>query len=61
MAHTYEDKYANAEYAKELSKNKKLFIHHDIRPYEELDIVRNLDYEIVKAIPWIVKMTCTGE
>lgn len=52
-----EDKYAHAEYAKELSKNKKLFIHHDIRPYEELDLVKNLDYEIVKAIPWIVKMT----
>lgn len=57
MAHTYEDKYVNAEFTKELSKNKKLFIHHDIRPYEELDIVRNLDYEIVKAIPWIVQMT----
>lgn len=57
MSHSYEDKYAHPEYAKELGKNKNLFIHHDIKPYEDLDIVRNLDYEIVKLIPWIVKMT----
>jgi len=52
-----EDKYESAEFAKPLSKNKKLFIHHDIRPFEELDIVKELDYEIVKYIPWILKMT----
>lgn len=52
-----EDKYESAEFAKPLSKNKKHFIHHDIRPFDELDIVRELDYEIVKYIPWILKMT----
>lgn len=52
-----EDKYENDEFAKQLSKNKKLFIHHDIRPFVELDIVRELDYEIVKYIPWMLKMT----
>lgn len=57
MPHPEEDKYAHPEFAKELGKNKKLFIHHDIKPYEDLDIVRNLDYEIVKVIPWIVEMT----
>lgn len=57
MSHASEDKYAHPEFAKELSANKNLFIHHDIKPYEDLDIVRNLDYEIVKLIPWIVSMT----
>lgn len=57
MAHPCEDKYENAEFAKQLGKNKNLFIHHDIRPYDDLDIVKNLDYEIVKLIPWIVAMT----
>ena len=51
-----EDKYEHPE-AKMLAKNKKLFIHHDIRPFDELDIVRELDYEIVKYIPWMLRMT----
>lgn len=57
MSHPSEDKYMNTQYSKELSKNKNLFIHHDIKPYEDLDIVKNMDYEIVKLTPWIVKMT----
>lgn len=52
-----EDKYENDDYAGLLSKNKKLFIHHDIRPYEDLDIIRNLDVEISRYIPWFIKMT----
>ncbi|MBO7571246.1 MAG: hypothetical protein J6T48_03740 [Bacteroidales bacterium] len=52
-----EDKYVCEEYADKLGRNKKLFIHHDIRPFDDLDDVRNLDYEIVKYIPWILKMT----
>lgn len=51
-----EDKYACREYCGDLQKNKKIFIHHDIRPYKDLDEVWKLDYEIVKYMPWILKM-----
>ncbi len=40
-----------------LKKNKKLFIHHDIRPFEKLDDVKELDYEIARYMPWILEMT----
>ena len=52
-----EDKYNHREYSNELSKNKKLFIHHDIRPYDELDGIQELDKEFSRYIPWIMKMT----
>lgn len=52
-----EDKYEHPGSAKQLKKNKLIFIHHDIRPFEDLDTVRQLDYEIAKYIPWILKMT----
>lgn len=52
-----EDKYEHKEYAKNLKKNKEHFIHHDIRPFEELDEVRMMDYELTRYIPWILKMT----
>lgn len=52
-----EDKYEHQEATKQLSSNKKLFIHHDIRPFNELDVVKKLDSEIVKYIPWMLKMT----
>ena len=52
-----EDKYEHQNFAKALKGNKKLFIHHDIRPFHDLDGVWKLDYEIVKYIPWILKMT----
>lgn len=52
-----EDKYIYPEYADKLKNNKKLFIHHDIRPFEELDSIRCLDYEYSRYIPWIIKMT----
>ena len=50
-----EDKYLHPDHAKQLARNKKLFIHHDLRPYDELDIVSRLDEEIVNHIPWIVR------
>lgn len=56
-AHDKEDKYTHQEYAGDLSKNKKLFIHHDIRPFEELDIIDELDREFSRYIPWIMRMT----
>lgn len=56
-SHGSEDKYEHAAYAKDLKKNKNLFIHHDIRPFEELDDVRLMDHELTKYIPWILKMT----
>ena len=53
-----EDKYEQQVFTKEAIKgNKKLFIHHDIRPFEELDDVRMMDYELTRYIPWILKMT----
>lgn len=56
-AHGKEDKYAHWEYADDLSKNKKLFIHHDIRPFEDLDKIDELDREFIRYIPWIMRMT----
>ena len=53
-----EDKYLHPEFADELKKNKSFFIHHDIRPYDELpEATKQLDMEIVRFIPWILKMT----
>jgi len=53
-----EDLYQHPEFAKELKKNKDLYIHHDIRPYDELpESTKLLDMEIVRFIPWILKMT----
>ena len=49
-----EDKYIQG---KEFAQNKKLFIHHDLRPFKELDEVWKLDKEISSHIPWIVSMT----
>ena len=57
-ARSYEDKYEQKLLEKEHIKgNKKLFIHHDIRPFSDLDDVKQLDFEIAKYIPWILKMT----
>ena len=50
-----EDKYGHDEYQESLMENKKLFIHHDIRPFDDLDEVKNLDYEIVNHIPWLLR------
>lgn len=52
-----EDKYNHSQYAKALKENKKLFIHHDIRPFDDLDDVQMMDYEIARYIPWILKAT----
>ena len=39
------------------SNKKELYIHHDIRPFSDLDDIRQMDFEIVKYIPWILGMT----
>ena len=52
-----EDKYENPEFASKLKKNKDLFIHHDIRPFDQLNSIKELDYEFSRYIPWIMKMT----
>lgn len=54
---TEEDCRLHPEFASDLSKNKKLFIHHDIRPYNELGDIQELDREFTRYIPWILK-TC---
>ena len=52
-----EDKHLHPEKASKLTKNKKLFIHHDILPYDELpETTKQLDREFAKYIPWIIKM-----
>lgn len=56
-AKTYEDMYIHKDHASQLTKNKKLFIHHDIRKYEKLNDIAILDKEFSRYIPWILKMT----
>ena len=43
------------ENAKKLMRNKNLFIHHAIRPYDDLDNTKELDREFSRYIPWIIK------
>ena len=52
-----EDKHAHKEFASELLKNKAHYIHHDLRPYAELDGILKLDEEFTSHIPWIINMT----
>lgn len=52
-----EDKYVYPEFAGKLKKNKELFVHHDIRPFNQLNTIKELDYEFARYIPWIMKMT----
>lgn len=52
-----EDKYVYPEFAVKLKKNKDLFVHHDIRPFDQLNTIKELDYEFARYIPWIMKMT----
>ena len=56
--HKDEDKYGcdNEEMKKKLELNKNRFIHHDIRPIEQLDGVREIDRAFSFYIPWILKM-----
>ena len=58
-----EDKYAakGTSYEGELEKNKKLFIHHDIRPYDKLGDIKKLDKDFSKYIPWIIWMSESGD
>lgn len=54
-----EDKYTQKLLEdKHVNGNKKLFIHQDIRPFSALpESTQQLDFEIAKYIPWILKMT----
>lgn len=48
----------DSDAASYLKMNRKIYIHHDIRPYDSLDNkTKQLDLEIAKYIPWILKMT----
>lgn len=57
--HSDEDKYEapDKDAEKKLKNNRKLFIHHDIRPFKDLDIIKELDKEFSRTIPWIIRMT----
>lgn len=52
-----EDKYLHPKHNNELGRNKKHFIHHDIRNYDDLDEISGLDKEFSRYIPWILKLT----
>ena len=52
-----EDKHVHKNFAPLLLKNKAHYIHHDLRPYEELDMILKLDEEFTSHIPWIIAMT----
>lgn len=52
-----EDKYEHQQFADKLKKNKNVFVHHDIRPFGQLNAIKELDYEFSRYIPWIMKMT----
>lgn len=58
--HYNEDKYEHPDHAKLLTRNKKRFIHHDIRPFDKLNDIDNLDKEFSRYIPWIMDMTEKG-
>ena len=57
--HFDEDKYnaPNDDAKAKLGKNKNLFIHSDIRPFNELGEIKELDREFSRYIPWIIRMT----
>ena len=57
--HRDEDKYlkVNKPFKNELKQNKNRFIHHDIRPYEQLEGVEKLDMEFSRYLPWLLEMT----
>ena len=52
-----EDKHVHKQFAAELQKNKAHYIHHDLRPYAELDMILKLDEEFTSHMPWIIQMT----
>lgn len=56
-----EDKYEYPEFADKLKMNKDLFIHHDIRPFDQLKTIKDLDYEFARYIPWIMEMTAEND
>ena len=57
--HSNEDKHnkKNKPFKSDLKRNKERFIHHDIRPYDALDDIKELDKEYSRYIPWIIRMT----
>lgn len=49
------DKQSVSDFKK--TNNKYHFIHSDIRPYEQLDNIQEIDKEIVRFIPWFLKFS----
>ena len=50
-----EDSRLHPEFTSDLAKNKQLFIHHDILPFDQLGDIQELDREFSRYIPWILK------
>ncbi len=55
-----EDKYEHPEFKDKLKENRRVYIHHDIRPYDKLDDVKEYDLQIAEHIPWLLEMTDKG-
>ena len=39
------------------TNNKKQYIHADIRPFNQLNEIQEIDKEIIRFIPWFIKMS----
>lgn len=52
-----EDRVEHPAHKDALKENKDLYIHNDIRPFSELGTIQELDSQITKYIPWIIRMT----
>ena len=59
IPHKDEDKYhgPTPEAKSKLSKNKNLYIHSDIRPFDEIGTIKGLDRDFSRYITWIMRMT----
>jgi hypothetical protein len=39
------------------TNNKNQYIHGDIRPFNQLNEIQEIDKEIIRYIPWFIEMT----
>lgn len=54
---TVMDEKAKKKLETDLKRNKQRYIHHDIRPYDQLDGVQKIDCEFARYLHWILKMS----
>ena len=56
MEEGFDENSLGAEFYDKAAQNKNRFIHHDIRPYDQLEGIEELDKEFSRYIPWMLKM-----